>query len=240
MAEHSERCDGDQGSTASAVDLADRFCSGAGGGWMWWCTSVGSWLVAAVIILAVAGCGGHSATTKPDQATSAVPTVSPSAAAAAHAPSGAVAGSNSACALLTAGDAAAALGMAVGKARPAPGVDLSNGAVGSTCEWVDSAGGTAGVASVRYPSPAIASKEFKSSTGGVAPGSQPVHLPPGLAPFEGGDTGSYNGTRIAESFLLDGDRELDVTINEPTAGPGSRFSLAAFVTLVQQAAQAWR
>jgi hypothetical protein len=130
--------------------------------------------------------------------------------------------------------------MAVGKARPAPGVDLSNGAVGSTCEWVDSAGGTAAVVTVRYPSPAIASKVFKSSTTGSVPGAQPVHLPPNLAPSEGGDMGSYGGTRIAESFLLDGNRELDVTINEPDSGPGSRFSLAAFVTLIQQAAQAWR
>jgi hypothetical protein len=142
--------------------------------------------------------------------------------------------------LISTGDAAAALGMPVGKGRPAPGVDLSNGAVGGLCEWTDSAGGTAVVDTFTYPSPTIASKVFKSSTTGSAPGAQPVHLPPGLAPSEGGDTGSYSGTRIAESFLLDGNRELAVTLNVPTSGPGSRFSLPAFVTLVQQAAQAWR
>jgi hypothetical protein len=200
------------------------------------------WLLSAATMLSMAACGGTTASARPGQATSAVPPLSPSATAPGHAPapSGAVAAGKSACALISAGDAAAALGMAVGKARPAPGVGLSNGAVGSTCEWVDSAGGTAAVVTVRYPSPAIASKVFKSSTTGSVPGAQPVHLPPDLAPSEGGDTGSYSGTRIAESFLLDGNRELDVTINEPTSGPGSRFSLAAFVTLVQQAAQAWR
>ena len=63
---------------------------------------------------------------------------------------------------------------------------------------------------------------------------------PDLAPVEFGDTGTYGPTRIAESFLLDGNRELNVTINEPTSGPGSKFSLRAFVTLVQDAAHAWR
>ena len=145
--------------------------------------------------------------------------------------------------MISAGDAEAALGMAVGKARPAPpvpGVGLSNGAVGGGCEWDDSAGGMAVVVTLRYPSSAIASEVFESSATGSVPGAQPVHLPPGLAPSEDGDTGSYSGTRIAASFLLDGNRELDVTLNEPTSGSGSRFSLAAFVTLVQQAAQAWR
>lgn len=45
-------------------------------------------------------------------------------------------------------------------------------------------------------------------------------------------------TRFAESLFLDGNPELDVTINQPVSGPGSRFSLPAFVTLAQQAAQA--
>jgi hypothetical protein len=200
------------------------------------------WLLAAAIAVSLAACGGASASAGHPQATSAVPPGSPPATATGHAspPGGAVAASKRACALISAGDAAAALGMAVGKARPAPGVDLANGAVGSTCEWKDSAGGTAAVVALRYPSPAIASRLFKSSASGLAPGSRLVHLPPGLAPSEHGDTGSYSGTRIAESLLLDGNRELDVTINEPASGPGSRFSLAAFVTLVKQAAQAWR
>ena len=203
------------------------------------------WLVAVATILCVAGCGGGSgsggAPSTPRHATSPAPAHSPSTTAAGHTtPSSAAASGKSTCALLSAAYATAALGMAVGKARPAPGENLSNGAVGAGCEWVDSAGGTVALASVSYPSPTIASKEFKGSTTGSAQAAQPLNLPHGLAPSEGGDTASYDGTRIAESFLLDGNRELDVTLNEPTSGPGSRFSLAAYVTLVQQAAQAWR
>ena len=99
--------------------------------------------------------------------------------------------------------------------------------------WPGTADG-AMVVKARQPGPPSLRNGSVLALGRVAPGSQRVHLPPGLAPFEGGDTGSYNGTTIAESFLLDGDRELDVTINQPASGPGSRFSLAAFVTLVQQ------
>ncbi len=200
------------------------------------------WLVTAATVLSVAACGGTSATTGPGQAASVVPPPSPSATAAGHSsPNGGnVAAGQSACGLISASDAAAALGMPVGKGRPSPGVDLSNNAVGGGCQWSDSAGGTAVVVVLTYPSPTIANTVFKSSTTGSVPGVQPVHLPPDLAPSESGDTGSFSGTRIAESFLLDGDRELDVTVNEPTSGPGSRFSLAGYVTLVQQATQAWR
>jgi hypothetical protein len=91
--------------------------------------------------------------------------------------------------------------------------------------------------------PATATGHASPPGGAVAASKRACALisaPPGLAPSEHGDTGSYSGTRIAESLLLDGNRELDVTINEPASGPGSRFSLAAFVTLVKQAAQAWR
>jgi len=195
------------------------------------------WLGAALTLLTVTACGGTG--TGSGQATPTVRSSSP-AAAPGHTPAsgGAAAASKGACALISAADAAAALGMAVGKARPAPGVGLANGAVGQTCEWTDSAGGVAGVVTLTYPSAAIAGRVFRSSQGSAASARQ-VRLPD-LAPSEFADTGSYGGTRIAEGVLLDGDRELDVTINEPTSGPGSRFSLPAFVTLVQQAAGAWR
>jgi hypothetical protein len=134
--------------------------------------------------------------------------------------------------------AAAALGMAVGKGLPVPPVNLHNGAVGGTCEWTDSAGGTVLVITLKYPSSAIASKVFKNSKSSAA-NAQPVRLPD-LASSEFGDTGTYGSTRIAQSFLLDRNRELNVTINEPMSGSSSRFSLSAFVTLVKQAAHAWR
>jgi hypothetical protein len=196
-------------------------------------------LVAAATLLSAAACGGTTASAGPGQATSAAPSLSPSAATPGSAPPpGGTAASNSACALISPGDAAAALGMPVGKDQPVPPVNLHNGAVGGTCEWTDSAGGTALVITLKYPSPAIARKVFKNSKSSTA-NTQPVRLPD-LAPSEFGDTGTYGPTRIAESFLLDGNRELNVTINEPTSGPGSHFSVPAFVRLVQQAAQAWR
>jgi hypothetical protein len=117
-----------------------------------------------------------------------------------------------------------------------PPVNLHNGAVGGTCEWTDSDGGTVLVITLKYPSPAIASKVFKNSKTSAA-NAQPVRLPD-LAPAEFGDTGSYGSTWIAQGFLLDGSRELNVTINQPISG--SRISLRSFVTLVQQAARAWR
>jgi hypothetical protein len=101
----------------------------------------------------------------------------------------------------------------------------------------------AGVAALTYPSAAIAGRLLRSSkgSGGSAGGiGRPVRLPPGLAPGEFGDTSVFDGTRTTEAVLLDGNRELDVTVREPASGPGSRFSLPAFVALVQQAAQAWR
>ena len=128
--------------------------------------------------------------------------------------------------------------MAVGKGLPVPPVNLHNGAVGGTCEWADSAGGTALVITLKYPSPAIARKVFKNSKSSTA-NTRPVHLP-NLAPSQFADTGTYGPVRVAQSFLLDGNRELNVTINEPTSGSGSRFSVPAFVALVRQAARAWR
>lgn len=202
-------------------------------------------LLVAVTVLSVAGCGSNSANGRSGQAASAMPRHSSSAAPDGHASAagGDVAAGKSACELISAGDAAAALGMAVGKGRPSPGVDLASKAVGGGCSWSDSAGGTAVVVTLRYPSPAVASKLFKSSAAGsvpgAVPGAKPLHLPD-LGLPEAGDTGVYNGTRIAESFALDSNRELDVTINEPASGPGSSFSIAAFVTFFQQAVAAWR
>jgi hypothetical protein len=197
--------------------------------------------MAAVTLLSIAACGGTTSSAGPGQATPTVPSSSPTAPsfsppATQSTPPGAVAASKSACGLISAGDAAAALGMAVGKGQPVPPVNLHNGAVGGTCEWGDSAGGTVLVITLKYPSSAIASKVFtnsKSSTANV----QPLRLPD-LAPSEFGDSGTFGSTSVAQSFLLDGNRELNVTINEPTSGSG--FSVRAFVTLVQQAARAWR
>ena len=203
------------------------------------------WLLAGATMLSVAACGSSSAGGSSGQSASAVPALSPSARTTglASPPAGNVAAGRSACGLISAGDAAAALGMAVGKGRPSPGVDLSNKAVGGGCQWSDSAGGTAVVVIVWYPSSSIASKVFRSSAAatvaGAVPGAKPVDLPD-LGLSEAGDTGIYSGTRTTESFALDGNRELDVTINEPASGPGSRFSIAAFVTFFRQAADAWR
>ncbi len=196
-------------------------------------------LAAAAALMSATACGGTAASVSPGQttpATQAPPSLSlpPSA----TPPPGAVAASKGACGLISDGDAAAALGLAVGQAQPVPPVNLHNGAVGGTCEWTDSAGGTVLVITLKYPSPAIARKVFTNSKSSAA-SAQPVRLPD-LAPLEFGDTGAYGSTRIAESFLLDGNRELNVTINESTSGPGSKFSLQAFVTLVEQAARAWR
>jgi hypothetical protein len=197
------------------------------------------WLVAAAVLLSVAACGGTAASAGPGKATSTLPSFSPPAVPSGHAPPpGAVAASRSACTLISAADAAAALGTAVGQGQPVPPVNLHNGAVGGTCEWADSAGGTVLVITLKYPSSAIASKVFKNSESSAA-SAQPVRLPD-LAPSEFGDTGTYGSTMIAQGFLLDRNRELNVTINEPMSGSGSRFSLSAFVTLVKQAAHAWR
>lgn len=204
-----------------------------------------SWLIAAATALSVAACGGTSSgsqatPTGPLPSSSSrspsAPSLSPSAPATPAA--GAIAASKSACALIPARDAAAALGLAVGKAVPVPPVNLHNGAVGGTCEWADSAGGTVLVIILKYPSSAIASKVFSNSKSSAA-SAQSVRLPK-LASVEFADTGAYGATRIAQSFLLDGNRELNVTLNLPTSGPGSQFSIKAFVTLVQQAAKAWR
>jgi hypothetical protein len=144
------------------------------------------------------------------------------------------------CALISASDAAIALRMAVGKALSSPGIDLSNGAKGGGCQWSDSAGGVVAVATVIYPSPAIASKVFyKAVLTAPEMGIQPVHLPDMGVPAHG-DTGTASGTRVAEAFMLDGARELDVTINTPVPSSGPRFTIKAFVTLVQQATAAWR
>lgn len=196
-------------------------------------------LAAAAALLTVAGCGGAATSLGPGQGTP-LPSSSPAAAAPGPtAPSGgALATGVSACALISAGEAAAALGMPAGKGQPVPGTKLANGAVGGTCIWTDSAGGTALVVTLKYPSPAVARRVFGSSKT-PAPGARPVHLPD-LVPSEYADVGTYGATRIAEGFLLDGTRELNVTINQPTSGPGPRFSLPAFITLVQQAARAWR
>ena len=204
------------------------------------------WLVAAVALLSVAACGGSGAGTGQGSTGqgSATPTATPTAPSLPAVtsppapPPGAVAASKSACTLISAADAAAALGMAVSKGQPVPPVNLHNGAVGGTCEWTDSDGGTALVITLKYPSAAIASKVFENSKSSAA-NAQPLRLPD-LAPSDFGDMGTYGATRIAQGFLLDGNRELNVTINGPMSGPGSAFSLRAFVTLVQQAARAWR
>ena len=201
-----------------------------------WCLG----LVAAAVLLSAAGCGGTTATAGPVQVPSSAPSISPSAPTSGQAPppSGAISASNSACSLVSASDAGAALGTAVGKGLPVPPVNLHNGAVGGTCEWADSAGGTALVITLKYPSAAIARKVFKNSKSSTA-NTQPVRLP-NLAPSEFADMGTYGAVSVAQGFLLDGNRELNVTINEPTSGPGSQFSVQAFVTLVRQAAKAWR
>lgn len=197
------------------------------------------WIVAAATLLSVAACGGTTASAGPGQATPTAPSFSPSFSPppTVSTPPGAVAASNGACTLISSRDAAAAFGMAASKGVPVPPVNLHNGAVGGTCEWTDAAGGTVLVITLKYPSPTIAGKVFKNSKSSTA-NVQPVRLPH-LAPSEFGDTGIYGNTRIAQAFLLHGNRELNVTINEQTSGSGSRFSLPAFVTLVQQAARAW-
>ena len=154
------------------------------------------WLLAGATMLSVAACGSSSAGGSSGQSASAVPALSPSARTTglASPPAGNVAAGRSACGLISAGDAAAALGMAVGKGRPSPGVDLSNKAVGGGCQWSDSAGGTAVVVIVWYPSSSIASKVFRSSAAatvaGAVPGAKPVDLPD-LGLSEAGDTGIY-------------------------------------------------
>ena len=197
------------------------------------------WLLAATTLLCVSACGGTTVSADQGTATPSAPSVTPPPLTSPPAPApGDVAASKSSCTLISAGDAAAALGMAVGKGQPVPPVNLHNGAVGGTCEWTDSGGGTVLVIILKYPSPAVASKVFSNSKNSTA-NAKPVRLPD-LAPSEFGDTGTFGSTRIAQGFLLDGNRELNVTINEPTSGPGSQFSLGAFVTLVEQAAHAWR
>lgn len=198
-----------------------------------------SWLVIAATLLTVAGCGGTVTGAGPGKGTpTPAPSLSPSRPGRTTPSRGALESGVSACELISSSDAAAALGMAVGKGQPAPGTNLANGAVGGSCTWTGSNGGQALVATLEYPSAAIARRVFGSGNGTV-PGAHPVHIPD-LAPAEFADTGTFSGTKIAESILLDGSRELDVTINQPASGPGSHLSLPAFVTLVQQAAQAWR
>lgn len=198
------------------------------------------WLVAAATLLSVSACGGAAAPAGPvgnGKATPTIPALSSPGAATENTPiPGTVAASKMACTLISAGDAAAALGLPVGKGQPVPPVNLHNGAVGGTCEWTDSNGGTVLVIILKYPSHAIASKVFENSKTSTA-NAQPVGLPD-LAPSEFGDTGAYGSTWIVQGFLLNGNRELNVTINEPASG--SRTSLPAFVTLVKQAAHAWR
>lgn len=198
-----------------------------------WCLR----FLAAAALLSAAACGGTTATAGSGQGTPATPSTSPFPAASGQAPppSGAISASSKACSLVSAGDAGAALGTAVGKGLPVPPVNLHNGALGGTCEWADSAGGTALVITLKYPSAAIARKVFKNSKGSTA-STRPVRLPD-LAPSEFADTGTYGAVRVAQGFLLDGNRELNVTINEPTT---SQFSISAFITLVRQAANAWR
>lgn len=201
-----------------------------------WCLRL---VAAAAVLLSAAACGGTAATISPGPAAPATPSISPSAVASGQAspPSGAVSASEKACSLVSASDAEAALGLAVGKGLPVPAVNLHNGAVGGTCEWADSAGGTALVITLKYPSPAVARKVFENSK--TTASTRPVRLPD-LAPSQFADTGTYGAVRVAQCFLLDGTRELNVTINEPVSGPGSQFSVPAFVTLVRQAADAWR
>jgi hypothetical protein len=198
-----------------------------------WCLR----FLAAAALLSAAACGGTTATAGSGQGAPATPSTSPFPAASGQAPppSGAISASSKACSLVSAGDAGAALGTAVGKGLPVPPVNLHNGALGGTCEWADSAGGTALVITLKYPSAAIARKVFKNSKGSTA-STRPVRLPD-LAPSEFADTGTYGAVRVAQGFLLDGNRELNVTINEPTT---SQFSISAFITLVRQAANAWR
>ena len=202
------------------------------------------WLVATAAVLSVAACGGTSsggtgaASPTVPSSSATVASNSPTAAPPTPPSSADIAASKSACKLISSSAAAAALGMAVGVGRPVPGVSLSNGAIGGSCEFSDSAGGTAIVVTLKYPSSAIARTVFNRSKG-VTAISQPVHLPD-LGQSEFADTDTYGGTRIAQGFVLDGNRELNVTISEPASGPGSRFSLPAFVTLVRQAARAWR
>jgi hypothetical protein len=193
---------------------------------------------AAAALLTVAGCASATTSLGPRQGTPLPSSSPPALAPGPSAPAGsALATGVSACALISADEAAAALGMPVGKGQPVPGTKLSNGAVGGSCIWTDSAGGTAVVVILEYPSPTVARRVFSHSKA-PASGARPVHLPD-LAPSEYADTGTYGTTTIAQSFLLDGNRELSVTINQPS-GPGSRFSVPAFVTFVRQAAQAWR
>jgi hypothetical protein len=205
------------------------------------------WLVAAASVVAATACGsagsggspaggaGHGQTTP---ATSA----SPAGTRSVHIPtpgSNAAAG-RYACTLISTQDAAAAVGMAVRKGRPSPGVDLQNGATGGGCDWSDSAGGTVTVVILTYPSAAIALRLGRSS----AQSAEGVHARtvrlPDLAPFEHADTGTYGSTKLAEAFMVSGNHELDVSINDPASGPGSRLSVRAFVVLVQQVARAWQ
>lgn len=194
------------------------------------------WLVAAATLLSVSACGGAAAPAGGGQTTPAIP-LSPPATTSENTPApGAAAASKSACTLISAGDAAAVLGMPVGKGQPVPPVNLHNGALGGTCEWTDSAGGTVLVIILKYPSSVIARKVFENSKNSTA-SARPVRLPD-LAPSEFGDTGALGSAWIEQGFLLDGNRELNVTVNDPASG--SPPSLPAFVTLVRQAAHAWR
>lgn len=155
-----------------------------------------------------------------------------------------------ACTLASASEAAAALGVPVGKAKPAPlAPGSANGAKGSTCQWADSHPGTEGVYGsvgtgvVVYPSAATASKLFKESSASCHCGNgRQIPLPPGLAPGESAELSYLQGegsptARMASAILLDGNQELLVSLSELKS---MNFHQAAFVALVSQAARAWR
>jgi hypothetical protein len=206
------------------------------------------WLVAAVSVLGATACGSAASGGGPaggaghGQTTPATSSASPTGSPAVHIPTPAsnAAAGRYACTLIPAHDAATAVGLAVRKGQPSPGVGLQNGATGGGCDWTDSAGGTVTVVILTYPSAAIALRLGRSS----AQSAEGVHARtvrlPDLAPFEHADTGTYGSTKLAEAFMVNGNHELDVSINDPASGPGSRLSVRAFVVLVQQVARAWQ
>lgn len=155
-----------------------------------------------------------------------------------------------ACSLASVSEAAAALGVPVGSAKPAPLLAGSaNGAKGSTCEWADSHAGAEGVYGsvgtgvLVYPSAAIASRLFKSSSAPCDCGNgRNIPLPPGLAPGESATVTYLQGegsptARTATAILQDGNQELEVALSEKKS---MHFNQVAFATLVSQVARAWR
>jgi hypothetical protein len=203
--------------------------------------------------VALAACGGHSPSASPpgssaaasSSSTSKSPASSPSPKLTYPAAAG-----KPACSLASAGEAAAALGVPVGSAKPAPLVSGSaNGAKGSTCQWADSHAGTEGLYGsvgtgvLVYPSEAIASRLFKSSSASCdCANGRSISLPPGLAPGESATVSYLQGegsptARTATAILLDGNQELEVALSEKKS---MHFNQVAFVTLVSQVARAWR